>query len=257
MTGSRLPLPSGPYTAPVRKRTVGIGLVALLLMVGCSDDGESSTATTATTVAPTSTTLSQAQLDQAKATRIVLTVADLPGFTMDAPDPADTSTLGTDAAECINNNPVLSQLGDDPDPRGALGADYSKGEEITVGSSVTFADTEDQARSAFTDLSAASFPACFARIFASELRTQDPTFTSVNVNTTRLPAITVGDQSAGFRSVARITSSGVAVTLNVDLTFIRVGRAVAELDTITLGTQFPAAERLRLATALAGRMAAP
>ena len=243
----------------MRTRAAALGLVAALFLAGCGDDGDDDGGSSSqTTVAPTtSTTLSQAQLDQAKATRVVLTVADLPGYTMDAPDPADTSTLGTDAAECINNDPVLSQLGDDPDPRGVLGADYSKGEEITVGSSVTFADTEDQARAAFTALSAASFPACFARIFASELRTQDPTFTSVNVNTTRLPAITVGDQSAGFRSVARITSSGVAVTLNVDLTFIRVGRAVAELDTITLGTQFPAAERLRLATALAGRMAAP
>lgn len=244
----------------MRTRAATLGLAAALFITGCGDDGngedgESSTQTTI--AATTSTTLSQAQVDKAKAQRVVLTVADLPGYTMDPPDPTDTSTLGSDAAACINKNAVLARLGDDPDPRGTLGADYSKGEDITVGSAVTFAESEDQARTAFNDLNAASFPSCFSRSFAAELRKQDPTFTNVTVNTTKLPAITVGDQSVGFRNAARLTSSGVNVALTIDFTFIRVGRGVAELDTLTVARQFAPAERLRLATVLAGRMAAP
>jgi hypothetical protein len=244
----------------MRTRAATFGLAAALFITGCGDDGdkkggESSAQTTIATT--TSTTLSQAQLDKAKAPRVVLTLADLPGYTMDPPDPTATSSLGTEAGACINNNPVLARLGDDSDPRGTVGADFSKGENITVGSSVTFAETDDQARTAFTDLSAASFPSCFSKAFAADLKKQDPTFTNVSVNTTKLPAITVGDQSVGFRNVARVTSSGVNVTLNIDFTFIRVGRAVAELDTVAVATQFAAADRLRLATALAGRMAAP
>lgn len=243
----------------MRTRAATFGLAATLFFTGCGDDGkgEGGESAAQTTIASTTTTLSQAQLDKAKAQRVVLTVADLPGYTMDPPDPTDTSSLGTDAAACVNNNALLIRLGDDPDPRGMLGSDFSKGDDLTVGSSVTFAETEDEARTAFTDLNAASFPSCFAKTFAAELKKQDPTFTNVTVNTTKLPAITAGDQSVGFRNVARVTSSGVNVTLNVDFTFIRVGRAVAELDTLTVASQFPAAERLRLATAIAGRMAAP
>ena len=242
----------------MRERAAALLLVTALFTAGCGDGGGGAESSSQTTVAPTtSTTLSQAQLDKAKAQRIVLTAADLPGYTMDPPEPQDTSTLGSDAGACVNNNPVLVQLGNETDPRGALGADYSNPDDVTVGSSVTFADTDDQARSAFTDLSAASFPACFSRTFAAELQKQEPSFTNVSVNTTRLPAITAGDQSAGFRSVAQVRSEGVRVTLNIDFTFVRVGRAVGEIDTIIVGKQFPPAERLWLATTLAGRMAAP
>lgn len=50
-----------------------------------------------------------------------------------------------------------------------------------------------------------------------------------------------GEQSLGFRSVARLRISGAAVTLNAS----------------SVGPVFPADERPRLATVMAGRMAAP
>ncbi|HWI02472.1 MAG TPA: hypothetical protein VNT52_01355 [Acidimicrobiales bacterium] len=47
------------------------------------------------------------------------------------------------------------------------------------------------------------------------------------------------------------------MTLYVDFTLLRVGRAVASLDHYSAPTPFPEAERVRLAQVLAGRMAAP
>ena len=227
-------------------------VVAGTLLAACGDDESSAPATT---VAPT-TTLSQVQLDQQKADRVVLTAADVPGYTVDPPGPDDESPeLEAAANACVNNNPVLVQLGKEGDPRGANGQNFSKGEDATLSSSVTFAETEEQARSAITDAGVASFPTCFSRALTAALRAQG-TFTNPSVTTAKLPALTVGDGSVGYRSTARARVGATAVTLYFDATFIRSGRGVAVIDGFTLGSTFPEAERVRLATLLAQRMAA-
>ena len=244
----------------MRTRTAVLGLAAILLLGGCGDDkDEKDSSAPATTVAPaTTTTLSQAQLDKQKAQRIVLTAADLPGYTQDPPDPSSAGSAEFEAAAnaCANNSPVYVALGTENDPRGATSPDFSKGDTITVSSAVTFTETEDQARTAMADLSAAPFPACFSKAFTAELK-KDPTNSNVSVTTTKLPAISAGDQSLGYRAVAKFRIGGTNVTLNADFTFVRVGRAVAGVQASSTPTAFPAAERLRLATLIAGRMAAP
>ena len=153
-------------------------LVAVMLMVACGGDEESSSDTTA---APpiTSTTLSQVQLDDQKAQRVVLTAADLPGFTEDPPEPDDESPEVQAAVyACLNNDPLLMQLGEDNDPRGHGAPDFSNG-DMTASSSVTFAETEDQARAAIAALSATSFPTCFSAALTAELR-RDGSLTNVS-----------------------------------------------------------------------------
>jgi hypothetical protein len=237
---------------------VALGLAAVLLLGGCGDDkDDKKSSATATMVAATTTTLSQAQLDKQKAERIVLTVADLPGYTADPPDSSsDSAEFEAAANSCANNNPVIVALGTKTDPRGASSPDFSKGDSVTASSSVTFAETEDKARTAMTDVGAAPFAACFSKAFTAELR-KEPAYSNVSVTTTKLPAITAGDQSLGYRVVAKLRAGGTNVTLNVDFTFIRVGRAVSGVQASSTPAAFPAAERLRLATLVAGRMAAP
>lgn len=240
----------------MRAKAVALGLAAVLAFGACGDDGDSASSTT--TVAPaTTTTLSQVQLDKQKAQRIVLTATDLPGYTQDPPDPsADSPEFEAAANACVNNNPLIVALGTDTDPRGAVSPDFSKGEAVTVSSSVTFGESDDAARSVMADLNAAAFPACFSRAFTTELR-KDTTNSNVSVTTTKLPAVNVGEQSVGYRTVARFRTQGTNIVLNIDFTFIRVGRGFASLQDLQATTPFPEAERLRLATALAGRMAAP
>jgi hypothetical protein len=236
----------------MRAKAAVLGLVAVLLFAGCGDDKDDNETSTPTT------TLSQAQLDKQKAQRINLTAPDLPGYAQDPPDPSSESSPEFEAAAnaCANNNPVFVALATDSDARGATSPDFSKGETVTVSSSVTFAETEDQARTTMTEVGAASFPACFSRAFTAEIRTE-PTYSNVSVTTTKLPAITAGDQSLGYRVVVKFRTEGTNLTANFDMTLIRVGRAVASVDAYSLTTPFPAAERLRLATLVAGRMAAP
>ena len=231
------------------------GVTAAILLVGCGDDesGAPAPSGTPTTVAPTSTTLSQIQLDDQKAQRIVLTAADVPGFTMETPEPDDSDYL---PGACFNGNAVLLRIGRDDDPRGALSPDFTDSQDATVGSAVSFAETEDEARAAFTALSAPSFTTCFGAEFAKELDSQ-PEFSNVTATVTRLPALAVGDQSIGYRTTVKARYTGVAVTTYFDFVFVRAGRAVAVVDAVATGTPFSNAGRTRLVTAVAGRLAAP
>jgi len=239
---------------------VAVGLVAVLLLVACGDDdNKASSGQAATTVAPTtSTTLSQAQLDGQRAKRIVLTAADVPGFTEDPPDSGGDNTPESEAAvnACLDNNRAIIQLGADDDPRGAASPDFSKGENLSVSSTVTFADSDEQAHSAIVGLSTAAFPTCFSRAISAEVR-KDTTLSNVTVTTTKLAALRVGDESVGLRNVVKFRTGGQSVTVNTDSTFVRVGRALAVLEDSSVTTPFPEPERARLATLIAGRMAAP
>ena len=235
------------------RQAVALGATAVMLLVACGDDESSAPPTTASTT----TTLSPVEVDKQKGQRVVLTAADVPGFTQDAPDPDDDSPeLEAAANACVNNNPLLVRLGEDDDPRGANSPDFSKGEELTVNSGVTFGENEDEARAAMTAAGAATFTTCFSNALTAEFR-KDPTFSNVSVTTARLPTLNAGDQSVGYRSTARARVSGQALTFYFDFTFFRVGRAVAVLSGLGFNTQFPEADRSRLVTTMAGRMAAP
>jgi hypothetical protein len=234
--------------------------VATVLLAGCGGGGSKSStpSTSPAASAPASTTTtSQAEADKDKAQRIVLTAADVPGFTVDV---ANTSTKNADleaaANACVNNNPLLVRLGEATDPRGARSPDFTMGETLTVGSSATFGETEDEARSAIAALSAPAFTGCFSDALAAELG-KNPALTNVTVTTSRLPTVAAGDQSIGYRSTARLRVSGTAVTFYFDFTFVRTGRGVTVLSDVTVGNAYPEADRTRLATVLAGRMAGP
>lgn len=238
----------------MRRATAILGVAAALAFAACGDDGESSAPTT---TGATTTTVSQVQLDKAKAERVVLTAGDLPGYATDPPDPSGDSPEFEAAADaCVNANPLIVALGQDADPRGATSPDFSRGDNVRVTSSVTFGASEDAARSVMADLDAASFPACFSQAFTTELR-KDASNSNVAVTTTKLPAMAVGDQSVAYRTVARFRTQGANVVLNIDFTFVRVGRGFGSIQDLSAGTAFPDAERLRLAAAMATRMAAP
>ena len=186
----------------------------------------------------------------------MLTAADMPGYTQDPPGRrVKSSPEFTAAADaCVNNNPVIAALRSDNDPHGAHSPDFRRGQPVTVSSSVTFAETEDHARTALADIGAASFPECFSRALTPEVRSV-PTNSNVSVTTAALP-VTGGDQSLGYRVVAKYRTEGTNVIANLDFIFVRVGRAVASIDNVWTAA-FPVVERVRLVTLIAGRMAAP
>ena len=230
-------------------------IAAATLLVACGDDKPSASSTTVPPDTPT--TISQADADRQKARRVVLTAADLPGFTQDAPEPGDESAdLEAAANACVGNNPLLVRLGEADDRRGARSPHFSKGDAVGIGNDVTFGESEDEARAAIAAVGGSTFPACFASALAAELR-KDPTLNDVGVNTFHLVSLSVGDQSVGYRCVARARARGAPLTFNFDFTFIRSGRGVAVLSDFAVNGTFPEPDRARLATTIADRMAAP
>ncbi|MDQ4069100.1 MAG: hypothetical protein M3203_06475 [Actinomycetota bacterium] len=236
------------------RRALAACLAGTVLVVACNGD-ESSAPTTTAPAGPT-TTISQVEGDRQKAQRAVLTPADLPGFSQDAPGThVDDTELEAAANACFGYNPLLVRLGEADDPRGAASPHFRRGEVLTLGSGVTFAETEDEARAAITALSAEGFERCFSDALGARLR-NNPMFADVDVTTARLPNVAVGDESTGYRSTVGVQVSGQAVTIYSDFTFVRVGRGVAVLSGFAIGAPFPEAERNRLVTAITGRMAA-
>ncbi len=238
------------------REVVAVCITAATLLVACGDDKPSVSPTTVPTT--TATTISQAEADRQKAQRVVLTAADVPGFTEDAPKRGgkDNADLEAAANACVDDNPLLVRLGEDDDPRGAGSPNFRKGDAAGIGNDVTFGENEDEARSAIAALGASTFPGCFSNALATELR-KDPTLTNVGVTTAHLPGLTVGDQSLGYRSVARARVKGTPLTFNFDFTFIRSGRGVAVLSDFAVNGTFPEPDRARLATTIADRMAGP
>lgn len=224
-----------------------VAVVAAVVLGACGDDGESAAPTT------TSTTLSQVQLDKQKAERANLSAADLSGYTEDAPDPEEE--VDADGADqCVESNALLLRLGETEDPRGAASPDFSR-EVHTISSSVTFGETEDEARTALAVINRQTLATCLGDALAAELRTT-PGFSNVRVTSSKLPAITAGDETVGYRLVVRGTAAGQAVTINVEFTFVRTGRGVAVFQSLSETSTFPAADRTRLVELIAGRMAA-
>ena len=223
-----------------------VAVVAAVVLGACGDDGESAAPTT------TSTTLSQVQLDKQKAERANLSAADLSGYTEDAPDPEEE--VDADGADqCVESNALLLRLGETEDPRGAAAPDFSR-EAHTVSSSVTFGETEEEARAALAVVNRQTLVGCLSDALAAELRAT-PGFTNVRVTSSKLPAITAGDENVGYRLVVRASAGGQSVTINLEFTFMRTGRGVAVFQSISETGTFPAAERTRLAALVAGRMA--
>ena len=235
------------------RQAVALCATAVLLLVGCSDGESSAPSTTGPQVE--TTTIPPAEADKQRSQRVVLTAGDVPGFTQDPQRDENSAEWEAAVNACLNNDVLLTRVGEDNDPRGAKSAQFSKGELFTVASSATFGETEDEARNAMTALGATSFTGCFSDATAAELR-RNTTLSTVSVTTAPLPALDVGDQSAGYRSTARVGAGGQAVTYYLDFTFIRSGRGVAVLSGNGFNTPFPDADRSRLATTLAGRMAA-
>lgn len=225
-------------------------VLLVMILWGCGgDDSDSSTTATAPP-----TTRDPVQVDKERATRIVLTATDLPGYTEDTAPEEEDDEVDKAFAACLQNDPVLTA--DEPaNPRTVDGKDFEKGEELTVSSKATIAATEDQARTALTQVRSRTVLDCFTRTIRTELpKTLDPGVNLGNVTVTSPAVAPVGDEAVGLRIVLVLSAEGETARVTLDVTIIRRERAVAFLSTNAVNTAFPEAERASLATKLADRM---
>ena len=268
--------------------TVVGGVLVLIVGVGEREDDVARSGITAgpptTTPTPTTTgTGSSVDADAQRAPKLLLSAADVPGFTAEPPDPYSDSASFFEGFQCTND-PVFYSLGASDDPTGASSPIFSQGALVpspegnraqrTVASAVTFAASPDKARSAMASLKVASFADCFSRAYKDYLA-DDAALSDVSVSTSPLPVLGVGDESVGYQALVRsrltplgrqlssamggekirMDPAGSEMKMYLDVTVIRSGRALVLLQDISMGTPFAEVERARLASVIAARMA--
>ena len=213
-------------------RGLTLAVVAALLCVAC---GGADTPTAAE--------------DKAMAERIVLTAADLPGFTME-PEEADTDD-STGFEDCVDN-PLL---GGDDKPRSADGADFAQDDgDLRVQSGAFVAAKVDEARSAFSDIAAALSSQCLRDGLARAIRDADPGLTVREITAAPLPKVGDAEDYAATRLTVPIEAGRERVSLYIDMTFLRKGRVLAGVFTFRTGAPFVDSERTRLVNLVGERL---
>ena len=231
------------------RKILVLALLVLVPACGGGDSEESSDATTAPT-----TGRATAEVDKARAGRIVLTGADLPGYTEDASADEDSPEVDKAFATCVDNDPILTAE-PDTNPRTVDGSDFDKTDEMSVSSSATIGETEDQARKAIAQLRGQGVLDCMGRSFREELSESLGAQALLReVSVEKLPVAAAGDESVGLRLLATIGVANQSVRVSSDVTAIRRERAVAFLVTTGVNEPFPEVERTALANKMASRM---
>ena len=220
------------------KLVLVLALVLATALAACGDDGIPSPAE-----------------DKARAERVVLNERDVPGLTREDTDDEDDESDPSEAAfdRCLNNNPLLTQAGDDP--RGAESEFGNDDESQNVASFVTFAENEKAATAALAVLRQPAFSGCFENALRTGLDEEvgsDANITRVTV--APLPSGDLGDESIAYRATVDLTAGSESATLVFDLVFIRGGRGVAGLFVFDLTDTFDPDERLRLSKVLSDRL---
>jgi len=216
-----------------------------MIVVGCGggSSGATKASTTPTTSRPT------AEADKARATRALLTAADLPGYNEKAPD---NSPDPSDAAfkACLGNDPLLTR-DETSDPRHAVGKELDKGTAF-VSSEAVVAENEDQARAAVARLRGPEVPACFVK---GMVDVKDPDVSFTNTTAKPLATAAAGDEAAGLRVMTTATSGTTRFKFTIDFEVARRDRALAFLTTGGTGAGFGDGERTALAQKMVDRLA--
>jgi hypothetical protein len=200
--------------------------------------------------------LPTAQEDKARAERIVLTEADVPGLTKEpADDSSDTSTDPSDVAfeACLHNNPLLTTLGESE--RGADATFSDDDESVTRSSAVTFAESEKDAKAAFAELTSDSFAGCLEGTFKSGLQAEIGSDADVSgLKVAAVPVADVGDEAVAYRADVDLEAAGQSFPLSFDFVFIRADRGIVGLFAFDAAKPLDDAERARLAKILGDRL---
>jgi len=193
-----------------------------------------------------------AAADKAKAEQIVLTSADLPGFTAEPDNKSDSSSANPLDA-CLKNNPLLT---DGEKPRGASGTDFSKEDgNVHVSSGAVLGETKAEARKAFSDLKGALSGQCVKDGLKSSIEDGvDPGLTVGEVSADSLSTSKVADEVVASRLTVPLEANGQQLSVFVDLTILRQGRVFAGVYDTSSGSPFPDAERSRLVSLVGKRM---
>ena len=232
----------------VRRLAVAAALAPLVL-ARCGHDGSVSITSGAPAVARTDAGSARGPVT---AQRIVLTAADLPGYSVDpGPDPDATSAgAAADFQQCAGAG--AAALADENQTAQSPG--FRLGTTISISSLATLAVDEATATAAMNDLSRPAMHVCVTGLLRSVLE-RDVRVPVTSASTELLPGAR-GSELVTWRTTMNYTSGGSKHVAYSDLTFLRSGRALASLFAFQKGEPFSTSERNRLVGIMSSRMAA-
>jgi hypothetical protein len=223
-------------------------------------------ASTTTRPATVSNTPGQRAADRAVAARAVLKLADFPlGWTSHAHDNS-TSSAPPPAVEravvaCAHlPKRFLDDTADDQP--NADSADFTKGQigagpAAEIQSSVELDRSVNDISEPLAQLASPRAAQCFAPLFRTEFAQGLSNDRGVSLSDFSLSALSVGsigDQSAGFQSRVTIVGPRASINVELDLYFVRVKRAIAELSATAFSVPFDQGFAQTLLEKIVGRL---
>lgn len=232
-----------------------------LAVAGC---GESSSGTSDGQAPRSSDNRTPAQLaaDRGLARQALLKLSDFPDGWTSKPSSKDNNDdrFGDELAKCLDipNSLLGSDTNDSVDS-----PDFDSPDDQEVSSSVIVGPSADEAETIFAILEKPSATHCFRVALNNELEysmTHDSdspknvqlghvTFSNVN-----LPQF--ADESVAYRAEVSVSSSGLNVDVDVDLIFMRHGRAATFVSFLDIFSPFPVGLEKRYAQIAAERLSA-
>ncbi len=188
--------------------------------------------------------------DRATAERIVLTSADLPDFTPEPDDKSDTAPNPMD--RCAKNNKVLAE----GDRHGVDGTDFTKDDgNLRVQSNANLATKESEASKKFSEFKGVLGGQCIKDALKEAVKSSSGPGVSVgDISGAPLPPVKLADDAFAIRLTIALEAAGDRLSVFVDMTVLRKGRAVAGVFTFASGSPFPESERARLTGLVASRL---
>jgi hypothetical protein len=254
-----------------RTRAVLSCLVAGTVITACgSGSGHvaASSTTRPSTTQPShaANTGAQRAADRAVAARAVLKLADFPlGWTSKPHDtsnsPGPPAAVQHEVVRCAHLPQRFLDNRADTQPN-VNSADFSKGivgagPAAQIQSSVELDRSVTDISQPLTQLASPAAATCFAPLFRSEFAlgvSKDPGVSLADFSLNALSVGSIGDQSAGFQSRVTVVGPRASISIELDLYFVRVKRAIAVLTATSFSVPFDQLFAQTLLDKMVGRL---
>jgi len=224
------------------------------------------TSSSTTTASTTANTPAQVAADRTVAAGAVLKLADFPLGWTSSPHNTSNSSGPPAAVEravvtCAHLPTRFLDNRADNQPH-VDSADFTKGvvgagPAAEIQSSVELDRSVNDISQPLTQLASPDATKCFAPLFRAEFAdgvSKDPGVSLIDFSLNALSVGSIGDQSAGFQSRVTIVGARASIGIEVDLYFVRVKRAIAELTATAFSVPFDQGFAQTLLEKMVGRL---
>ena len=248
---------------PRRTPAAAASLVFVALAIaGCGGSSSGGSSHGQANVSSDTRTAAQLSADRRLAHRALLRLSDFPDGWTSKPSSKDNNDdrFGKELAKCLGvpNSLLGSDTNDSVDS-----PDFDSPDNQEVSSSVIVGPSADEAETMFSLLEKSNAAHCFRVALNDELHysmthgsdaPKDVQLGQLTFSNVNLPQF--ADESVAYRAAVPVTARGLNVEVDVDLIFMRHGRAATFVSFLDVFSPFPVAQEKHYARIAADRLSA-